>query len=159
MLSQGSVAQEATHLMNRAGYQQDSPGVIAQKAAVLGWVLKKMFNSSQYFKGKSQIDSYPTAVDAAREARDKLLAQEASRPTTYDTSDLNAQEAKGEFIQNSVGAALMVFWCAHGLTGSSQLEAADKVFSYTIVSPRTLNDWDKFRNVLGREAQKRANDM
>jgi hypothetical protein len=122
----------------------------AEESHFLADSLEKMFSSNQYFRGNIQIDSYPTAISAAEEARDNLL--EARKRQTYkvDSSGLTPNSIENEYIRNAILSELMIVWCASGLIGRAKAESAQKIF-HVNVSLSDVQTWSRFKKLLERE--------
>jgi len=146
-----NISEEGKSLVNRL--RGENAEEMAENSYLLAASLEEMFGSGQYFQGRAQIESLLTAVEATKDARDNLLELEESRAGFIDTSSLSKRQAQSELVRNAVASTLMVYWCAHGLTGISRTEAARQVFQASITRSKVQN-WNSFKQILARECQR-----
>lgn len=127
---------------------------IARESYILSESLRKMFTSDQFFRKKSQFDSFRTAIKAAEHARDRLIDRQKKSIHQTDILDASASDYVGDkYVRNATESALMITWCAGGLIGKGRYESAQEVF-HVPVSREDVQSWQRFGQVLQKESRR-----
>jgi len=132
--------------------EKDALPQIARDAYVLSETLEEMFASDQFFGAGRRVGSFHTAIQAAEQARDRLIERQRETIGPTDLPAASATRYVGDkYVRNATESALMVAWCAGGLIGKSRHESARKAFRVP-VSPEDVQSWERFGQVLQRES-------
>lgn len=126
---------------------------LAWEAYCLAESIRKMFSSEKFFGRGKRPGSFQTAFEVAEDARDRLIDRQREAVRQKEMAGARRLSYVGDkYVKTAVESALVVAWCAGGLTGKSRHESAQEVF-YVSVSAGDVRDWDRFDRILRKERE------